>query len=351
MNTSSLHSARDAFVAARDFLLDHRADLATAVHGFRWPKLERFNWALEYFDPMAQGNDARALWIVDENGGDQKRSFRQMSDRSAQVANFLRKQGVKRGDRIVLMLGNEIALWECTLAAFKLGAVVIPATALLTRSDLRDRLDRGRARHVIAAAAQTAKFADLPATTRASASAEWSLDGIHSKRPTKNPKHSSPTGTRKLRLRCYCISPRARLRNRSWCCTRTKATRSDTCPPCSGSLSSRATYTSTFHRPVGPNMRGAASLRPGMPVHACSFTMSRASTRPVLLSNIECYGVTTLCASPTVWRMLIQPIHVMFSPNRHLNAKVRVFVDWAVEVFAKLTSGWLIRPPEIQSGS
>src|SRR5205085_11581692 len=136
METIDSTSARAAFLAARQVLLDHRTDHARATREFRWPKLKRFNWALGHLDPMAQGNDAPALWIVNEDGSEQKRSFRQMSERSAQVANFLRRQGVKRGDRILLMLGNEVALWESMLGAFKLGAVVIPATALLTPADL-----------------------------------------------------------------------------------------------------------------------------------------------------------------------------------------------------------------------
>ena len=50
------------------------------------------------------------------------------------------------------MLGNVAPLWETMLAAMKLGAVVIPATTLLTPGDLADRFERGRARHVVAAA-------------------------------------------------------------------------------------------------------------------------------------------------------------------------------------------------------
>jgi Acyl-coenzyme A synthetases/AMP-(fatty) acid ligases len=84
-----------------------------------------------------------------------------MSERSSQVANHLRALGVQRGDRILLMLGNEVALWETMLAAMKLGAVVIPATALLTAADLRDRVVRGRVRHVVAASAHTQKFAEV----------------------------------------------------------------------------------------------------------------------------------------------------------------------------------------------
>ena len=129
-----------AFIAARDFLLQHRTDYATAYRDFRWPQLGPFNWALDYFDLMARGNEATALHIVGEDGSEVKRSFAQLSERSDQVANWLRTQGVRRGDRVLLMLGNELALWELMLACIKLGAVMIPAIMLLTPDDLQDRL-------------------------------------------------------------------------------------------------------------------------------------------------------------------------------------------------------------------
>ena len=63
-----------------------------------------------------------------------------MSSRSNQVANRLRGQGVKRGDRVLVMLSNEVALWESMLACIKLGAVLIPCSNLLTPEDLQDRI-------------------------------------------------------------------------------------------------------------------------------------------------------------------------------------------------------------------
>ena len=87
-------SAAAAFLAARDFLLRHRDDAERARRDFRWPRLERFNWALDHFDPMARGNDAPALWIVNESGAEIVRSFREMSERSSQVANRSRYRSV-----------------------------------------------------------------------------------------------------------------------------------------------------------------------------------------------------------------------------------------------------------------
>src|SRR4030081_2140082 len=154
------------FQDARSFLLEHRTDYDAAVKGFRWPDPVPFNWALDWFDAElarnADSKDRTALWIVDAASDKQtKLSFAALSRRSNQVANFLRAQGLKRGDHLLLLLGNVVPLWETMLAAMKLGVVVIPATTLLTADELRDRLDRGRARVVVASQDQIAKFAGL----------------------------------------------------------------------------------------------------------------------------------------------------------------------------------------------
>src|SRR5271168_2172935 len=166
MDTGRSRMSAAAFLEARDFLFAHRTDYETAYREFRWPVLDKFNWALDYFDRMAYGNDRPALWIVNEGGPgnntEAKISFAEMAERSSRVANHLRGLGVKRGDRILLMLGNVVPLWEVMLAAMKLGAVTIPASTLLSRDDLIDRFDRGRARHVVTSPEHTGKFADIP---------------------------------------------------------------------------------------------------------------------------------------------------------------------------------------------
>src|SRR6201988_4726108 len=154
------------FEEARAFLLQHRTDYDAAVKGFRWPDPVPFDWALDWFDAeLAHDPDSRdrtALWIVDAGTGQEtKLSFAELSQRSNRVANFLRAQGLKRGDHLLLLLGKVVPLWETMLAAMKLGVVVIPATTLLTPDELRDRLDRGRARAVVATQDQVAKFAGL----------------------------------------------------------------------------------------------------------------------------------------------------------------------------------------------
>jgi acetyl-CoA synthetase len=157
-----------AFKQARDFLFAHRADYRTAHADFRWPQLEEFNYALDWFDgELARGPhaDQPALKIVGD--GAATRTFAELSAASNQVANGLRALGVKRGERILLMLGSVVPLWEVMLAAMKLGAVVIPSSTLLSPYDLKDRFERGRVRHLVANAADAPKFDGLdPSVTR-----------------------------------------------------------------------------------------------------------------------------------------------------------------------------------------
>jgi len=159
-------SPMTTFQEARTFLLKHRMDYEKAVADFRWPDPVPFNWALDWFDAELARNpeskDRAALWIVDAaSKKEAKLSFDTLSRRSNRVANFLRAQGLKRGDHLLLLLGNVLPLWETMLAAMKLGVVVIPATTLLTPAELRDRLDRGRAKAVVASQDQVAKFESL----------------------------------------------------------------------------------------------------------------------------------------------------------------------------------------------
>src|SRR5512141_1603038 len=154
------------FQEARAFLLTHRMDYDKAVADFRWPDPVPFNWALDWFDAElarnAESKDRPALWIVDAATSQETRlSFAALSRRSNQVANFLRSKGLKRGDHLLLLLGNVVPLWETMLAAMKLGVVVIPATTLLTADEVSDRLDRGRAKVVVASQDQVAKFLGL----------------------------------------------------------------------------------------------------------------------------------------------------------------------------------------------
>lgn len=149
---------------ARDFLVSHRDDYATAHAGFTWPRLGVYNFATDWFDGLAEEDpDALALWVVDAEA-EQKLTFRELADRSVAVAHFLTSLGLRRGDRLLLVLGNVVPLWEVMLGAIRMGAVIIPATPQLSPADLADRVQRGDARLLVADLADADKFEhlDLP---------------------------------------------------------------------------------------------------------------------------------------------------------------------------------------------
>ncbi len=148
----------EPFIAARDLLLRLRTDYDTAMREFRWPAMDRFNWALDYFDHLPA--DRLALWCIGEV--EEKLTYGALRARSNQVANHLRELGVRRGDRVMLLLPNVRQLWEALLALMKLGAVISPATTLLTAADVKDRFERGRMRCAIVDAPLTDRFAGVP---------------------------------------------------------------------------------------------------------------------------------------------------------------------------------------------
>ena len=295
-----------AFTRARDFLLAHRTDYDTAYRDFRWPQLTEFNWALDHFDALARGNDATALHIVEEDGRETRRSFAELSARSDQVANWLRAQGVKRGDRVLLMLGNELALWELMLACIKLGAVMIPATMLLTPEDLRDRLERGGVKHVAVASEQAAKFADLPGRyTRitvgaavpgwlrfedsASAPTAFTPDGpTQATDPLLLYFTSGTTSKPKLVLHTHQSYPVGHLSTMYWIGLQPGDVHLN--------ISSPGWAKHAWSCFFAPWNAGAAIF---------IYNYARFSA-PALLGVLEKYKVNSLCAPPTVWRMLIQ---------------------------------------------
>jgi acetyl-CoA synthetase len=153
----------DLYRSARDQLVALIGDYDKAVEEFSWPRVTgAFNWATDWFDVIARGNHRTALWIVEQDGSEQKVTFAEMADRSNRVATWLDQLGVAKGDRVILMLGNQVELWEAMLAVAKLGAVIMPTTSALGPADLTDRIARGGARFVIANAVDTAKFSRVP---------------------------------------------------------------------------------------------------------------------------------------------------------------------------------------------
>ncbi len=156
-------SAVEQLRGARDLLVEHRSDLEAARRSFTWPRPATFNFAIDWFDAelAAKNPDGVALRIREDDESEAAYSFAELSERSRQVAAWLGSLGVSQGTRVLVLLGNQVELWEVTLATMRLGAVMIPATTLLTPEDLADRIERAGAGAVIAQSGVTDRFAEV----------------------------------------------------------------------------------------------------------------------------------------------------------------------------------------------
>jgi len=303
-----------SFRDARAFLLKHRTDYETAISGFKWPDPVDFNWALDWFDAgLAADPDSRdrpALWIVDAvSGAESRHSFAELSRRSNQVANFLRARGLKRGDHLLLLLGNVVPLWETMLAAMKLGVIIIPATTLLTPEELQDRLDRGRAKAVVASLDQVAKFDGLTSEgltrivvgapsgegtweafeTAADFPDSFAPDGVtHADDPMLLYFTSGTTAKPKLVLHTQRSYPVGALSTMYWIGLQPGDVHLN--------ISSPGWAKHAWSCFFAPWNAGATVFVVNQP---------RFDAKALLAVVARC-GVTTLCAPPTVWRMLIQ---------------------------------------------
>src|SRR5579859_6258072 len=303
-------SKAEAFLQARDFLFEKRTDYEAAYRGFKWPALDEFNWALDFFDPAAQSNQTPALWVVDDTAGENQRgeiklSFAEMSARSNQAANFLRAQGVRRGDRLLIMLPNVVPLWEVTLAAIKLGAVISPASTLLTPADLQDRIERGDMRHVLADASVAGKFAGVAGQyTRLVAGgaadgwasyedayhafSQFEPDGVtHASDPFLLYFTSGTTAKPKMVLHSHQSYPVGHLSTLYWVGLQPGDVHYNVSSP----GWAKHAWSSFF----APWIAGATVFVHNLP---------RFDAKKTLEALVR-YEVTTLCAPPTVWRMLI----------------------------------------------
>jgi acetyl-CoA synthetase len=332
----------DTFRAVRDQLLDLREDYAGAYREFRWPQLAEFNWALDWFDAIAAGNDRAALRVVAPGGSDHVLSFAQLSARSNQVANWLRGHGVARHDRVIVMLGNQVELWETILAATKLGAVIIPATTLLGRDDLVDRVERGGARHVVVTVADAGKFDAVPGdftriavggavdgwldyAAAGEASAEFAPDGpTRADDPLLLYFTSGTTARPKLVEHTHASYPVGHLSTMYWIGLQPGDVHLN--------VSSPGWAKHAWSNVFAPWNAEATVL----------IVNQQRFSAPGLLDQMVRCGVTTFCAPPTVWRMMIQedlgrwsvPARELVAAGEPLNPEVieQVRAAWGITI-------------------
>jgi acetyl-CoA synthetase len=299
-------SATSTYRTARDQLVALRSDYDRALAEFRWPTFpDTFNWAIDWFDAVGRGSDQLALWVVAADGSEQKVTYDEMSRRSDQVATWLESLGVGKGDHVLLMLGNQVELWESMLAIMKLGAVIMPTTTATGGADLADRLTRGAATVVVANEADTGKFVDAP-TNLTRVVVGGSADGWHAYADAANVDGHPFTATTGPEdpLLLYFTSGTT---------SRPKLVEHTQVSYPVGHL------TTMYWQGLEPGDVHLNISSPGWAKHAWScffapwiaqatiFVYNYTRFEPAdLLAQINRCGVTTFCAPPTVWRMLIK---------------------------------------------
>ncbi|MFD5825403.1 AMP-binding protein [Lentzea sp. NPDC060358] len=291
-------SSHDTYRAARDLML-------TEPEKFGWPDFgdDGFNWAHDWFDVIARDNGRTALHLVEEDGTERVRTFDEMRRRSNRVAHWLASHGVGRGDSVMIMLGNQVELWESMLAVMKLGAVIMPTTTALGPADLADRLHRGSVRHVVARAQDADKFASGPVLIAVGGTAPGWLDYADADASPDDPLPHPDTraGDRLLLYFTSGTTSRPKLVEHT-------------------QVSYPVGHVTTMRwigvRPGDVHLNISS---PGWAKHAwsCFFAPWIAEATifvynyarfdaAALLGQIRDKGVTTFCAPPTVWRMLIK---------------------------------------------
>ncbi len=318
-----------AFARARDALLRNHGDLDRARAEFRWPALTDWNWAFDWFDVLAsEAPDRRALVLVSDTHGTATVTFATLAERSRRLARWLADHGVARGDRVLLMLPNAVPLWETMLAAIRLGAVVIPATMQLTEDDVDDRIARGHVKHMVTDASGASKLraperlavklavGGAPGFTTfedaMNAPSEIARLATRADEPLLLYFTSGTTAKPKLVLHTHASYPVGHLSTMYWLGLR----EGDVHQNISSPGWAKHAWSSFF----APWNAGATIL-----VHeAARFSAKRT------LDVLREHDVSTLCAPPTVWRMLIleslgdkpQALRELASAGEPLNPEV-----------------------------
>lgn len=112
---------------------------------------DNFNFAFDVIDKIAESEPDKLALLWTNDSGDKKTiTFRQLSEMSNAAANFLVSRGVKKGDTVLLFLRRRWEYWVLMMAMHKLGAIPIPSTNQLKAEDIKYRIQMADVRTIIA---------------------------------------------------------------------------------------------------------------------------------------------------------------------------------------------------------
>ena len=275
---------------------------------FRWNTPEYFNFGTT-IDHFATNPNRVALLWEDQDGRRARLTFADLRQQSNRIANVLHTMGIRRGDPVLLVLPR-ITMWQAAyIGALKLGALVVPCTSMLREKDLIYRANHSGARAIIATTEHTTMIADLKKECPSlehyllagSNRTGWTglPEAMQSASPEYRPAHTKSSDP----AICYYTSgttrePKAVLHSHAYTWSHRHTgldwiglqdgdrhwTTSDT-------GWAKAAYGVLF----GPLMNGVTTF-----MYNGRFEPRRE------LELIERYGITTFCAPPTEYRMLIK---------------------------------------------
>ena len=114
---------------------------------------EKFNFAFDVVDALGESKpDKLAMLHISKDMTERRFTFQDLKKESARTANYFKSLGIKRGDRVMLVLKRHYQFWFSVLALHKLGAVVIPATNQLLEKDFTYRFAAGKVKAIVATA-------------------------------------------------------------------------------------------------------------------------------------------------------------------------------------------------------
>ena len=114
---------------------------------------EKFNFAFDVVDALGRRKPEKlAMLHISGDGTERRFTFGDMKKESARAANYFKSLGIKRGDRVMLVLKRHYQFWFAVLGLHKLGAIAIPAPNQLLEKDFKYRFEAGRIRAILCTA-------------------------------------------------------------------------------------------------------------------------------------------------------------------------------------------------------
>ncbi len=163
-------SVRQSIVQARsseDYVckrfFDAREDERGVLQSLTFPRADQFNFAFDCVDAIAaKYPDKLAMLHLDHNKVERRFTFEDMSRASGRAANYFKALGIKRGDRVMLVLKRHYQFWFAILGLHKLGAVAVPATNQLQEHDFTYRFNAAEISAIVCTAdGDTARQVEL----------------------------------------------------------------------------------------------------------------------------------------------------------------------------------------------